>query len=326
MSCPDVSRFDRHTAASLNDAVDELVGKHGAVTNKEFDFLQKALGIVFCKDALVFDHYCRNVACMPETIFWDWMHCLVASGGIGQYHLNQVVLSVTKCGISLADIDEFCTRVSQPKGSGVKLGPKFFQDRIVQGSGSHIKAFASEMLVAIPVFGIYMDIIVKPAGLLRSHERCFDLLREITATISKGDRTVADANQLIELLHWHHVGYQALYPECMKPKLHFLKHAAECIAKFRCNLNCFGPERKHKEAKTIASFSFKKVSNTPLQLHPHCKTTADLLLQASRAALQSCDCKRVLAKGRQQHVATYYLRLPSGCRRRPHSLPAQPHW
>ena len=31
----------------------------------------------------------RKVAALPDSIFWDWMHCLCASGGIAQLHCNQ---------------------------------------------------------------------------------------------------------------------------------------------------------------------------------------------------------------------------------------------
>jgi hypothetical protein len=258
VSCPDVARFDRYTVASFGDAVAELVSKKDTVTKKEFDFLEKALGLVFCSDALIFDDYCRGVARFPETIFWDWMHCLEASGGIAQYQLNQIVLHLKRSGISLAEIDAFCSKVSM---AGNKLSNTFFSDRVVEGPNSHIKAFGSEMLAAIPVFGLFCDAVLKPIGVLRSHVRCFDTLREITTMISKGDSTVQETAKIAELLREHHVTYMELYPRCVKPKLHYLKHAVECIAKFRCNLNCFSPERKHKEAKAVAAFCFKEVSH-----------------------------------------------------------------
>jgi hypothetical protein len=120
-------------------------------------------------------------------------------------------------------------------------------------------AFASEMMSAIPIVGLFLDVVLKPTGKLVDHVHCFDKLRMIIAHIARGDRAVQDSDTIMVLLQEHHILYHRLYPDCVKPKLHYLKHAVECIKKFGCNMNCFSPERKHKEAKAIAAYSFKTV-------------------------------------------------------------------
>ena len=264
ISCPDVARFDRHSHLSMTAMVQELNTKRPTATAKEFAFLEKALGLVYSEHAFVFDDYCQSIARFPDTIFWDWMHCLVASGGIAQYQLNQLVLECKRAGVAIADLDAFCKNVSVPSSCS-KLRHTFFEDRVVLGSGSHIKAFASEMMSAIPIVGLFLDVVLKPTGKLVDHVHCFDKLRMIIAHIARGDRAVQDSDTIMVLLQEHHILYHRLYPDCVKPKLHYLKHAVECIKKFGCNMNCFSPERKHKEAKAIAAYSFKTVLGIRLQ-------------------------------------------------------------
>lgn len=143
-----------------------------------------------------------------------------------------------------------------------KIDANFFQDRIVSKASAHIKAFASEMLTAIAILGIFVDAVVRPMGILRPHVDCFDKLREIVGVLGKGDEACSNVGILKIKLQEHHVRFQGLYPNCIKPKLHYLKHAIDGLEKFGCNLNCFAPERKHKEAKAIAAYSFNKAMPT----------------------------------------------------------------
>ena len=38
----------------------------------------------------------------PNCIYYDWMHCWCASGGIGQYSLNQICRRISQC-IGMSD-------------------------------------------------------------------------------------------------------------------------------------------------------------------------------------------------------------------------------
>ena len=48
---------------------------------------------------------------LPETVQWDAMQCIWASGGIGQYEVNQFVREVTHQGLPLAQVE---ARVNTP--------------------------------------------------------------------------------------------------------------------------------------------------------------------------------------------------------------------
>lgn len=258
-SCPDPGRFDRQTPASLSIMVNDLLDKHGSVPQREFAFLEQAYGIVFDTGALIFDEYTRSLTRMPDTIFWDWMHCLLASGGVGQYEVNQVVREIVKEGIAVSQLDEFCSSVQVPS-SRARLTKTFFKDRLVNKDDAHIRAFASEVLSAITVLGIFMDVVIKPMGKMPVHCACFDRLREIVNMLSRGDEVCTCIPELRDVVGAHHIAFVALYPQCVKPKIHYLWHTVDRIDEFQCNLSCFGPERRHRDAKRIASYSYNKAS------------------------------------------------------------------
>ncbi len=66
----------------------------------------------------------RHIVSFPTSVYWDWMHCVVASGGIAQYELNQLVLSICGSGIPIEQLDEFAATIQWPHASA-KL-PKHF--------------------------------------------------------------------------------------------------------------------------------------------------------------------------------------------------------
>jgi len=262
ISCPDIALFDRQSPESIAYMATDLAAKHGVVSRADFEFLQKAYGINFCESAIIFDEYCRDVVRFPDSIYWDWMHCLLSSGGVAQYNVNYLCLELVNSGTSLENIDTFASEVSWPS-SRPRLQKTFFQERTVNGDG-HIRAFASEMLGVISVLGLFLDVVVKPVGVLKPHTDCFDVLRRIIAMLLLGDAVAAATDELQRLARMHHEAFDAVYPGCIKPKMHYLKHAIECIGKHRVNLSCFGPERRHKDAKTIAAFSYKNVGKAML--------------------------------------------------------------
>jgi hypothetical protein len=107
--------------------------------------------------------------------------------------------------------------------------------------------------------GLFIDTVLRTSGALTQNIVCFDHLRSIVAVLKSGDDACKFLNELRLLLQMHHTAYQILYPTCAKPKIHYLKHCVDCLGRFQCNLNCFGPERKHKDAKMAARNSFNKV-------------------------------------------------------------------
>ena len=148
-----------------------------------------------------------------------------------------------------------------PKGEG-KLLPvgKFFAARTVNKRGTHLRAFASEVITAISVLAVFVDRILKPSGHLPRYVEWFETLRHIVEILALGDRAVGLVDMLQRKVDEHHILFLELFRECAKFKLHGLQHIVESIRKFQRNLNCFATERRHRGTKRLAAFTYKKLT------------------------------------------------------------------
>ena len=57
----------------------------------------------------------------------------------------------------------------------------------------------------------------------------------------------------------------SLYGECIKPKLHYLRHLPGMIHKFGINLTCFSMELHHRQNKTLATFLYRNIGDVILR-------------------------------------------------------------
>ena len=75
----------------------------------------------------------REVARVPETRVSDWMHTLVASGGIAQCLVNGFCLALAAgpSAFTLADLDTFAATVVLPRAQ-TRLQKGFFSNRVVR--------------------------------------------------------------------------------------------------------------------------------------------------------------------------------------------------
>jgi len=263
ISSPDEASFTPQTAETLAFMADDLAAKKGTMKHGEFEQLQRCYGLAYEPAAIIYNPYLRAISNFPGGLYWDWMHCLVASGGVAQYQCNQLLSALQRSGVSLDDLDNFNVQVTVPL-TWQKLPKTFFKDRFVNGDDSHMKAFASEMITVIAVLGLFADAVLRPIGKLMDHISCLDDLRSIVSVLRCADDAVPLIPELRGRLRQHHVAFMKLYPGCAKPKIHYLKHCLDCIQKHRCNLSCFAPERKHKEAKHTANFSYKSLEKAML--------------------------------------------------------------
>lgn len=186
------------------------------------------MGVTYDENSLLFDPWTRSIANLPHSAYYDWMHCLVASGGVAQYELNEIVKVFRTHGVSLEDIDEFVETLHWPRSQS-KLRRGFFQSCFVSSENGHSRAFAAETLSAITALGKFADAVVKPLGVASDHVACFDSLRLIADLLSSGDCALQHVDLLKRTLATHHERFVALYPGCAKPKLHFLRHVPELM-------------------------------------------------------------------------------------------------
>ena len=96
VTSPNMEACQKHTASSYREMVEILEGlkRDPTTTADAFDKAQQILGITYDPTSLVFDKRLREIAGIPDAIFWDWQHCLLSSGGVAQYGINQFLRAV----------------------------------------------------------------------------------------------------------------------------------------------------------------------------------------------------------------------------------------
>ena len=88
--------FDPHTDESFIEMVDLLVEVSSTGTRAQLHDLSQAFGNTFDIRARPFDEDLRTVIQPITGTYWDWMHILVASGGVFQYEANEFSLVISK--------------------------------------------------------------------------------------------------------------------------------------------------------------------------------------------------------------------------------------
>ena len=213
-------------------------------------------GIKYVPEALPFNVVCSAIAMLPWKLFWDWQHNFCSSGGIAQYHVNSFCHALLEAGIipSLDTLDDFAQTVILPK-SQPRLSKEFFQDRVVGNRDGHIRGFATETLIAVELLGMWIDQVLVPKGTLADESKIFLKLRRILDILKSGDAAVGRLDELDTLFYEYHKGVLDLF-HCVQ-KIHYMRHIPESIRYLNCCLSCFAPERKHKEPKSLAAFTYK---------------------------------------------------------------------
>ena len=254
LSCGDPAKFVPHTPATLQELYSYLRESGTAADGTDG-------GFSVSEDALLASPM-ATVANLPDSIFWDWMHCLMSSGGVAQFEVNQVLRRVVTVGIPLEKVDVFSKFVKFPGRTGFSA---HFADRVADGDGHHIRAFASEMICMVIIVGLFLDSVIAPTGELGPEIKCFRLLGRIIYQLRLGDEVRGRLVLLRSLIVAHHKLAVSLYPECVRPKLHYMLHLCDCIARFGALLSCFAPERKHRQSKRIGAFAFNQWCSTMLR-------------------------------------------------------------
>ena len=82
IDCFEADKFIRHTVETFNEMADQLEEAHGIVPQAHFKKMETACGLKYLRNGLPYDRRARSLAPYPRVLYWDWMHILVASGGV----------------------------------------------------------------------------------------------------------------------------------------------------------------------------------------------------------------------------------------------------
>ena len=254
-------RFDLHTPETFAEAVRFVSSKAG--NRGELAQAEKLTGIKYDARGVLFDAATSQKLAFPNCQYPDWMHTLVASGGLAQYEVNGFVRKMVVAGISLADIDAWRATVTWPKDQ--RLSKTWFQDRYVDRPDAHIRAFASEVLAAVVQVHAFVGVVVRP--MFAAHPDwqdsldCFDLLVVILDLLRQGDRR--RTSTLRAAIQSHHVLYLRLQYHRVA-KLHLQAHIVDFWEYYGTLLSCFSTERKHRLFKNVGRYNRKSHNKTAL--------------------------------------------------------------
>lgn len=250
-SCSSSERFAKHTASTFSEMRDKLERISG--NKKECQKLGQAYGLTFKATGILWHPTLRDKVCPVRQTVYDWMHILVASGGVCQYECNEYVKVLKGQGVLPAQLDAFAAQVFFPK-KYQQLPKKFFEERVNWEDNTVLKAFAGETLLVVDTLVLFNEIVLKPLGILQDHRESLELASDILGILSLGAAANQFQRELKRKIARHNELFEQLYSECAKPKFHWLFHVPENIERIGRSLACFNPERKHRCAKTVAAF------------------------------------------------------------------------
>ena len=188
------------------------------------------------------------------------MHNVCASGGFGQHEVNQFCRELRNHHISGEDLNAWVSFIKLPRQGFAKLSKHWFSDRINDKDGKHCRAYVSEILSFVAVLVCFPDEYLAPRGLTPAHISCLkklQLMLDITCTHNHEHADLLETTTID-----HHKEFVALYPACVKLKPHYQLHVAPAVRLHKQMMTCFGPERKSKFTKEIASHCYNKTTYT----------------------------------------------------------------
>ena len=255
----------RNTNEDIWAMADDL--KHTADHRRPYADKEKARGLKYNPDGLLWNIALRDVHRPIEHYLRDWMHILVSAGTANaQTHALAKALKKERLPTSL--IQTYSLEYKLPAKYG-KVSPEWTAR--ARFDGKDFSSFASPMLTLMPIIGAFLVDHVRPLGIMGEHIECWVLLVDILGLLACGaTRAVGYMDELEELIRKHHELYVRLYPQTVKPKWHHMLHLPQQYRAMGKILSCFVTERKHRSLKRAALYVFRYLEHTSL---------ADLLTQ-----------------------------------------------
>jgi len=255
-------KFKIRDVHRINDIVAELKELASQGLTTELDRTEKATGYVFHEEGVLFSDV-ADVFQLPDAIYMDCTHCICASGGIGQFTINQFVLAlIMYTAITLLDLDQFSAKIKTPRGHS-RISKHWFEERIVNQPNAHCRGFASETLAVVDVLAMFVEVVLKPMNVLHDEIDCLLHLWTLLGCIRRGQPE--DAAKAIVAAQKHHDAFMKLHPQCGKPKLHYTWHASRSWMKFEVLIQCFGAESEHKQPKRLMNHCYNKCHLTAMK-------------------------------------------------------------
>ena len=251
-----------HTRETILWVADHLAeratGGPSEMTPDQFRRLETDIGFRYRPKGLLWS-IIRAIAAVPDSVYWDTMHILYASGGVVQRELNQFLHRV-KAHHDLGHISNVINSVVFPK-SLTKLDIDLEQ-RVASKPRGCLRAFASETIMILTGMAVVCDEVLEPRAQLGEEVECLRCLVRLSDLLRRGDEALESIHLVEASVEEHHRRFVKLYFHSATWKLHALQHIPDLIRRFGKNLTCFAPEHKHRVSKRIASFAYRNWTKT----------------------------------------------------------------
>jgi hypothetical protein len=258
----DWQHFDRWAAVRFSEMTRTLRHVQLTGTRAAAAAAEQSFGLNYCGGVGLVWGDARMIASIPETVCFDSMHTVFSHSGVAQLECAQFLRCIVAAGVPLTMITSFLTSFYW---AGSKALPRFLvEERWVPDGGGGLRTFAGEIVALLPCLLHFARCVLKPMHKLLEHVECLELLFALTSLLFR-DECVQQIPKMRHLLEAHHRLFARLYPLACRPKLHYLHHVVDGIERQQVHLNCFGSERKHKEAKAVASFCFRDFAVSIMQ-------------------------------------------------------------
>jgi hypothetical protein len=224
---------------------------------------EQATGIKYDPESPLFDPEIMKMIQFPDCMYADSAHCLWSSGGVGQYHVNQLIRAITRnTQITVADLDRFAKRVRL--ASNDRIGNTHFSDRFVDRDHAHYRGFASETLLAVEVLALFIqisfDVCSTAYDTLKHHIACFGHLVTLSQCFARGKPE--DLPIAYSACKSHAKLFMELYPFCGKPKLHYIWESLNAWKRFKVFISTLGAEEEHQLPKRRMHTSYRNAMST----------------------------------------------------------------
>ena len=255
LSCPDPRRFDLASDADLWEKADSLQAQKDRLSRSAFEQLQKAYGISFAPEGLLWDMELRRHVRPRSILSFDAMHC-VLSNGIAQNETALLFAALHRHHIGWGELRLFVSaswQTSRACGSPAQLRESVsaIREKICKDSGG-FKSGASEMLMLLPLVEHFLDTIIVPRGLCGREVESFRALARVQRCIRQAKEGERGANELEQAIGQHLTAFLRAYGPQVKPKNHYLLHLPLQVARDGVLFDAFVGERKHIALKKAA--------------------------------------------------------------------------
>ncbi|CAE7471645.1 unnamed protein product [Symbiodinium sp. CCMP2592] len=249
-SCDDPGKFVLHSSQTFRTMCQKLE----IAPKKDQKKLGQLFGLTMHPNAVLFCAPWKDSVDCVQHVYWDWMHILCASSGMGQYEVNEFLKILVDRGVSLDMLDEYAQQWRLPQRTS-NLCKGFFAERLNKEPDSCLKCFAGELLTAILILDALRQDVLRHVPETAEHCRCLALLAKIFRILGSGDRAVQQLQELRRCIAEHARLFRRLYENCVKPKFHWAFHVPGCMEKFGVNMSCFVTERKNAVVKSLATIA-----------------------------------------------------------------------